>query len=73
MVILQSHGILFVYRFINKILEKSCCNIESQSINGKSSAPLDNKFCEQDYDFRELSSSSLHEFSDIDFFFQNLT
>ena len=62
MVILQSYGTLFIYRFIYKILEKSCCNIETQSINGKPSTQLD-------YDYDE-SSSSLREFTGADLFFQ---
>jgi hypothetical protein len=64
MVILQSYGTLFIYRFIYKILEKSCCNIETQSINGKPSTQLD-----YDYDYDE-SSSSLREFSETGLFFQ---
>ena len=64
MVILQSYGILFVYRFINKIFLKSYCNIETQSINGKPSTQLD-----YDYDYDE-SSSSLREFTGADLFFQ---
>ena len=70
MVILQSHGILFVYRFINKILEKSCCNIETQSINEKPSAPPLERDYDYDYDRPESSSSSLREFTGADLFFQ---
>ena len=66
MVILQSYGTLFIYRFIYKILEKSCCNIETQSINGKPSTQLDYDY---DYDYDE-SSSSLREFTGADLFFQ---
>jgi len=69
MVILQSYGTLFIYRFIYKILEKSCCNIETQSINGNPSIQLERDY-DYDYDCPESSSSSLREFTGADLFFQ---